>query len=273
MRCAWPPPSTIVIPPGAAEPLVAFLIDRLLAAWAALVEAPEPRAALRALDGGRPRAHVDPADAAAARDARHCLAGLAGAARPALAALIDPVEAIARERAVEGVDRQPGRSERNLIETSAAGLFLLLRAVRDSRLEALAERSGYPEPLGSRVSALLAALGLRCAGADAEGEYLDPGLARWAGIERRPPARETLAAAFETADPEARHRFVQGLLETVFPPSMGGGLDLAHLPDPSRRRTGDRGAGRRQRRLAARRDPAARGFGPACDVDMVGAVG
>jgi hypothetical protein len=99
------------------------------------------------------------------------------------------------------------------VDTTAAGLFLLLRPVLDVRLDGLAARISYP-PAGGLAphAALLLALALRWAGADGRQEgQIDPGLGLLAGQEQ-PPAGDTLLTQWATLTQPDHARFQAALL-------------------------------------------------------------
>jgi hypothetical protein len=108
------------------------------------------------------------------------------------------------------------------VDSPCAGVFLLVRAALDTRLPALAERTGYPA-----ADFVLLSLALRWAGraGSAEGR-IDPGLAL---LVEPPMTLDGLRAAWR-ATPAAAHRRWRAASDEILPapPSRRGGRALRH---------------------------------------------
>lgn len=222
------------------EAMAVKAIERLLRAWAAIAAAPRPDTVLEHLRRGD-RAPAQAALGVAGEGHRRAVADLAGMGAPAVEALAalagrreERVPAQRRPPAAQAAEAPPHRTaEPDGIETPAAGLFLLLRALSDLRLPSLFERAAYP-PLGcpSHGTAGVLALGMRWAGdrfpgysPHGEPAPLDRGLAVLAGL-REPPERERLIASFAAAGGEDHDRFQRLLLAAAAGQRLGDGSTL-----------------------------------------------
>jgi hypothetical protein len=200
------------------DPLATGMIQRLLDVRARLLEAGLSREALAYLRGGTPAPPLP-----RAHEALRLLAGLGDAGlRVALLLLLEPGRraappSLARkpEMPTPAPVPRPGES----CETACAGLFLLLRTIRDLRLPALLGQPSWP-PAGLG----LAALGLRLAGSAAlDGDRIDPGLALFAGLEE-PLTLDGLREAWAAAGPD--DGFQAGLLRTLAGQRLATGSEL-----------------------------------------------
>ena len=92
------------------------------------------------------------------------------------------------------------------IETRAAGIFLLVRAILDAHLQR-ASALAYPAELWS---SLVAAIALRWAGEEYAGGALDPGIALFSGLDVAMPAPD-LPRCWSRVEAAAHHRFQAAL--------------------------------------------------------------
>ncbi len=197
--------------------LATGMIQRLLDVRARLLEAGLSREALADLRGGAPAPPLP-----RAHEALRLLAGLGDAGLRVALLLLEPGRraappSLARkpEMPAPAPVPRPGES----CETACAGLFLLLRTIRDLRLPALLSQASWP-PAGLG----LAALGLRLAGSAAlDGDRIDPGLALFAGLEE-PLTLDGLREAWAAAEPE--DGFQAGLLRTLAGQRLATGSEL-----------------------------------------------
>jgi hypothetical protein len=160
-------------PELAVHPAARSIIVLLLAAWKLILESGE------ALElPGRPIENLFDLPFSSAHHTLRAVAALGEPAAELLTALI----AQSAEEAAE--------SREGSIETSCAGLFLLLRAITEVRLQQIiTSRNVGPLP------AILLGFGIHWAGPSAiRGGAPDPGLALWCGLSGPPrPVAETLA--------------------------------------------------------------------------------
>ena len=114
------------------------------------------------------------------------------------------------------------------VESACAGVFLLLRAVLDSRLGALSTTLKYPA-CSHEFSVLLASLALRWSGAEGcrDDGRLDPGIIALAGPDA-PRTLAELADAWKFTDPVDHARFSYGLLKMLSDHRLFAGTEL-HL--------------------------------------------
>ncbi len=193
------------------------MLQRLLAAWAALARSPSPQQSLQRLRQGDVAGAVQapsPADReATVRDFEF----LAGLGEPGLAV----VETLIG-------DGEPAAAASVGVETGCAGVFLLLRAVLDARLPLLVAGTGDPSGLGT----LLVALGLRWAGAaGAIDGQVDAGLCLLAGLEG-PLALDELRQRWSATPPVDVARFQAALFRILAGQRLvrGTALRLHALP-------------------------------------------
>jgi hypothetical protein len=161
-------------PELAAQPAAASTITLLLACWKAVLECEEPLAAAQEFWLGRPQR------------VRASLTDAAKEAMDAVAALGDPAADVLFDllSAAPGPTSLAGRG----IETSCAGIFLLLRAVTEARLPDMVMATG-----AAPLTSILLALGVLWAGASATRDgNTEPGLALWCGLDAPRPAVELL---------------------------------------------------------------------------------
>jgi hypothetical protein len=187
----------------------ASAVKLLLACWKVLLASPEPITLLEAIRSGgvgrvlaglegsaQEAVRTAAAVGSAEQDAIRAAAAIGAPAADVLTALIGtmPIR----------VSDKSGAT----IESHCAGLYLLLRALIDSRLAQMAAASSA-EPL----SAVLLALGIQWAGEpalyDAE---LDPGLALWCGLSDNDGAANTILGMVEPRAHEALAGAVRDLL-------------------------------------------------------------
>jgi len=135
--------------------------------------------------------------------------------RPSASAAVHAVEAMGPP-AVELVRAIVGRSEPRAtvasadgFRTEAAGVFLLLRTLRDLRLLALARRSGFPSADDNGQRRFAAALATRLSGLTIDSEP-DPGLLAFAGLSVPFDVAE-FRAAWESTPADSCERFQHGL--------------------------------------------------------------
>jgi hypothetical protein len=187
-------------PRWAGDPLAPALIERLLSAWAWLAR------------GGTARGETDAV-----------LALLPEGARPAAAAPLEELARLGREASAVVASLAAGPSAsagwdpaERLVETGAAGVLFLLRAIQDLRLPALvaaANRDSPRTPL--RLDPLLLSLGFQWAGPAGmrEGRF-DPVLAVLAGLEETPEPGAVGEALGDVAR-EVRTRFEAALVRQL----------------------------------------------------------
>lgn len=173
----------------ASDQATPVLVGELLTAVAALAAAPARGAALRAIAAGDPaallaatrtgdvqRTPLPPGDPQAALLR---MASLGAPAARALEVLVGSTEV--------------GR----VVPSTAAGLALLLRAVRDVRLADLARRHDHP---AGRPAYLVAAVGLRWAGHPGAAAPLDPAVRVLADLDDGATTAADVATAMATVD-------------------------------------------------------------------------
>jgi hypothetical protein len=176
------------------------LIGRLLSAWRWTTATASPNEFLVRLRRGDivgATRLLPSRDQVAAQSTLDALAELGEPGLALIETLMDEEEAATSDRG-------------EALETSCAGLFLLLRALLDVRLPLLVESTGLGE-----LSAVLLALGLRWAGNEGSAqERVDHGLRLWAGID---PARtlDEMRELWAGVPSTALARFQHGLLRIL----------------------------------------------------------
>ena len=171
-------------PELAAHPATASMLALLLAAWKALLLLEDPLSALQQIRSGR----VAAPGSGLPRESSEALAAASSLGEPAANVLQELLvrHPIALHRAAE-----------NSIETGCAGLFLLVRAITETRLASMVARS-RKEPEAADLTGILLALGMQWGGGPAVRAGLpDPGLALWCGLAEPKP----VATLLETLDP------------------------------------------------------------------------
>ncbi len=163
------------------------VIERVLAAAAALAQGQSPAEACRHMLRGDVPAALRTLPAAAPAQTAAALQFIADAGRPAL-------EAVTRLASGESADALQCADE---IQTACAGLFLLLRGVLGIRLSAACYAAGFAVP------PLLAALAMRFAGGAVwRNGALDPAIALFSGWEGTIPELRQAWSAVMPADHE-----------------------------------------------------------------------
>jgi hypothetical protein len=176
-------------PEMALQPATSSTIALLLTCWKALLDSAEPLAVMERLRKVGSSGEFDAASGVFDESTPPVMT----AAFRAAAALGEPAADVLHEL----LTRRPiglASTAHGTIETSCAGLFLLLRAVTDARLPQLVSKTGAG-PLAS----ILLAVGIQWAGAPAvrDGEP-DAGLAFWSGLAE---GRRPVAAILDALDP------------------------------------------------------------------------
>jgi hypothetical protein len=186
-------------PHWADDPLATALIGRLLVAWSTLDSSSRAFSPLESRSSGAPDVNVSPARAMVSQ-----------LGEPAVAVLA----------ALEELPPGEGHRSAAAIPTECAGLFFLLRAIRDLRLPHLVARTAFPiaEPDENGIeplSALLLGIGDGLAGPlDHEERRSDPGLRLFANL---PDEYESTAVAqvWDRVPPVGHEQFQQALFATL----------------------------------------------------------
>ncbi|MCI0584214.1 MAG: hypothetical protein L0227_15240 [Chloroflexi bacterium] len=203
-------------PHWATDPAAESMVATILAAWETIAASPAPAATMAALAGGDSEAvlvtlprPIVPRSAMALRQ---------------IARLGEPASRVLQALPVV---TSPSVAATGWTETRCAGVLLLLRAVMDIRLPALAGEANYPPgdslPPGE---ALLLAVGLRIAGDGAVTEGLiDDGLLAFAGAST-PVTLEQLERASNVDEPSSRRTFQAALFEQLARQRLVNGRSL-----------------------------------------------
>lgn len=164
-------------PKLASLPATAAMISLLLSCWKALLQLPDPISALQQLRSGRVPKEADNLVAQSDKSLR------------AAAALGEPAADVLQELLARNPIRLEARPE-STIETSCAGLFLLLRGITEARVPQLIARAD-----AGPLELILLGLGLQWAGSEAvRAGVADPGLALWCGLaDASTPVADLLA--------------------------------------------------------------------------------
>jgi len=200
----------LAIAPNRADDAGAMtMIARLLEAWAAVAHAPDHVELLRRLAQGNTSGAIAVLPEADRRSAHGPLAFIAALGSPgsdALAHLVLPMHR-------DAVGSAAGTA---VIETAAAGVFLLTRVLLDVRFPSLVRSTDFPgdEPK-ERLPRWLAALAIRWSGEAAfQRGALDPGLAFLVGHDR-PTNSIDLVANWPVSDTGAEALFQARLVRTL----------------------------------------------------------
>jgi hypothetical protein len=176
-------------PEFAGHRIAASMIESLLRCTRWIASTPDPRAALASLRGGSPSEAIDnfPTET---RAAIQTIASLGTNAT-------DIVEELVKNTGVVSAS-----AAGTIIPTECAGLFLLVRAIMDTRLPQLVESSG-----AGPLPAVLFGLARHWAGERVmrDGD-VDPGLAIWCGLN---PAEQPTADLLSDLDEEGCRRLVE----------------------------------------------------------------
>jgi hypothetical protein len=203
-------------PAWAGDGAASTMIELLLTAWSHLLIAGSHASTLDALRQG---------------DSERALAGVPAASRAdgriafvEIAQLGDPgVKAI---EVLLATGQRLSAPRRTWIESEHAGLFLLLRAVVDTRLAGLVVQARWPrDDALPRLSSALLAIGLRLGGVDSRAEELDAGLTLLAGLPATPGSINA-KRIWESTDREDHDRSQSLLLGLLAGQRLVGGMTL-----------------------------------------------
>jgi hypothetical protein len=198
------------------DPAAASTIELLLAVWAGMLDAHIPSEVIDKL-----RRH----------DVAGALALLPGDQRANAAQRFATVADLG-DTALEVVDvllagGDTTPSTGDWIDTQAAGLFLLLRAIVDARLAGLGNQIGVTSDATDWFNALLVAIGLRWSGSDLDDDVIDAGLSLLAGYEV-PPTRTDIADWWAAVESASHLRIQAALLDLLAGQWLARGTTL-HL--------------------------------------------
>jgi hypothetical protein len=162
-------------PQFAGQRIAASMIESLLCCTRWMASTPDHRAALASLRGGATTETFDQLSA----ETRAAIQTVAS---------LGPNATVIVEELVKNAGVVSQSDVRTIVATECAGLFLLVRAVMDTRLPQLVETSG-----AGSLPAVLLALGIQWAGRQAVRDgNIDPGLAVWCGLNSAEPATADL---------------------------------------------------------------------------------
>lgn len=166
----------------AEEAVTKSLIERLLAVWAALLKSSSPTKSFKYLQKGDIWAAVQLLPASEQSEAVKMFRNVIKLGETAVA-IIQQFGMLEESQTIA----VPQTAQTNsMIETTSAGIFLLLRPLLDSRLSWLVQQSDYlSDAKPTPYAAFLLALGLRWAGQDGiQRGQIDPGISYFAGLDR-----------------------------------------------------------------------------------------